>query len=95
MLTRSLGGHLFRTHDNVLSRVQIERTKKVSMLSARVCTNDRLPARCPDGHRSRLQIQAGFVLSQEYRIRCFLNDIDLYFVSCSSDSATLLSERDS
>jgi len=42
---------------------------------------------------SSLQVQSGFIFSQKDRIGSILSDIDQFFSSCSSKSATLVSLR--
>jgi hypothetical protein len=77
------------------ARMQIEGSVEVGLLSIGVGAYDgRLSTGCPDRLRRGLQIERRFVLGQNDGVRRLLQQVDQFFSSCSSKSATCVSRRD-
>jgi hypothetical protein len=80
--------------DHVAS-MKIEGAKEVRLAAARVSAHDRRQsARCPDLLCRGLQIERSFILGQNDRVRRHLQQVNQFFSSCSSKSATCVSRRD-
>lgn len=81
--------HDLSLHHDFLTREHIQAAIEVDFLPTGVNPNRRcLPNRCPNAHRRRLQIQNDFIDGENDRFRCILLDIDQFFSSLSSKSAT-------
>jgi hypothetical protein len=81
--------------DQFLTGVQIQRAIEAHFGSARVhADHGRLPDGRPYVHCCGLQVHPGFILSQDNGFGCVLSDVDQFFSTWASNSATWRSRRD-
>lgn len=95
MLCRNFSIHKIGTHRDFLSGLQIQRAVEIGLGSSRIRSHNRcLSSGKPNLAGGGLQVQPGFIASQEDRIGRFLSYIYQFFSSCSSKSATFVALRD-
>jgi len=95
MLSCHLGIQLRCASDDLLPGLEVQRAIPADMRSSRVASHrEALSTRRPDSHRRGLQIDLGFIFSQDDRVRRVLSDVNQFFSSNVSNCITAASLRD-
>lgn len=95
MLSCRLGIQLRCACDDLLPGLEVQRAVPTDMRSSWVASHrEALPTRRPSRHRGGLQIDLGFIFSQNDGVWRVLSDVDQFFSSNVSNCITAASLRD-
>jgi hypothetical protein len=95
MSSASAGRQVLAATDQFTARAQVEPAVEANFGSSWVNTQQRrIPNRGPDTHARRLQVHAGFILTQNDRVRRVLGHINQFFSALAWNSAISRSRRD-